>query len=47
MMFVTSIGGVSHSPAEDTPIEHLELLVRAYAGLTRRTLAWVATGRPA
>src|SRR2546421_6910289 len=47
MLFVTSIGGVSHSPAEDTPIEHLELLVRAYAGLTRRTLAWVATGRPA
>ena len=45
MMFVTSIGGVSHSPAEDTPIEHLELLVRAHAGLTRRTLDRVAAGR--
>src|ERR671931_75141 len=47
MLFVTSIDGVRHSPAEDTPIEHLELLVRAHAGLTRRTLAWVAAGRPA
>ena len=45
MMFVTSIGGVSHSPIEDTPIEHLELLVKAYAGLTRRTLEWVAAGQ--
>src|ERR671937_77739 len=47
MLFVTSIGGISHSPAEDTPIEYLELLVRAHAGLTRRTLDWVAAGRPA
>jgi hydantoinase/carbamoylase family amidase len=46
MMFVTSIGGVSHSPLEDTPLEHLELLVRAHAGLTRRTLAWVGCDGP-
>jgi N-carbamoyl-L-amino-acid hydrolase len=43
MLFVTSTNGVSHSPAEDTPIEHLLLAVRAHAGLTRRTLAWVAS----
>jgi N-carbamoyl-L-amino-acid hydrolase len=42
MLFVTSIGGVSHSPAEDTPTEHLELAVQAYARLTARTLEWIA-----
>ena len=44
MLFVTSTGGVSHSPVEDTPIEHLELAVRAFAGLTTRTVEWVASG---
>jgi hydantoinase/carbamoylase family amidase len=42
MLFVTSTQGVSHSPAEDTPIEHLELAVRAHGRLTQRTLEWVA-----
>ena len=46
MLFVTSIGGVSHSPVEDTPVEHLELMVRDYARLTARTLEWVAGGAP-
>lgn len=45
MMFVSSIGGVSHSPAEDTPLDHLRLVVQAYAGLTRRTLDWVRGNR--
>lgn len=44
MMFVSSTGGVSHSPIEDTPIPHLEMAVRAFAGLTSRTVEWVASG---
>jgi N-carbamoyl-L-amino-acid hydrolase len=40
MLFVKSLGGVSHTKAEDTPIEDLELSVRALFELTRRTLAW-------
>jgi hydantoinase/carbamoylase family amidase len=40
MLFVKSLGGVSHTQAEDTPIEDLELAVRAHYELARRTLAW-------
>jgi N-carbamoyl-L-amino-acid hydrolase len=40
MLFVKSLGGVSHTQAEDTPIEDLELAVRAHHELARRTLAW-------
>jgi hydantoinase/carbamoylase family amidase len=40
MLFVKSLGGVSHTKAEDTPVEDLELSVRALHELTRRTLAW-------
>ncbi|MEA2146555.1 MAG: allantoate deiminase [Solirubrobacteraceae bacterium] len=40
MLFVKSLGGVSHTSAEDTPIEDLELAVRAHYELARRTLAW-------
>jgi N-carbamoyl-L-amino-acid hydrolase len=40
MLFVTSLGGVSHTKEEDTPIADLELSVRALDELTRRTLAW-------
>ncbi len=43
MMFVTSLKGISHSPLEDTPLDHLRLAVDAYARLTRRTLEWVAS----
>jgi allantoate deiminase len=39
MLFVKSLGGVSHTKEEDTPDEDLELSVRALAELTRRTLA--------
>ena len=33
MLFVRSIGGISHSPAEDSTEEDLELGIRAYAEL--------------
>jgi allantoate deiminase len=42
MLFVKSLGGVSHTKEEDTPIADLELAVRALDELTRRTLAWAA-----
>ncbi|HWT25755.1 MAG TPA: Zn-dependent hydrolase [Solirubrobacteraceae bacterium] len=47
MLFVKSLGGVSHTKAEDTPEEDLELSVRALHELTRRTLAWAADDRRA
>jgi N-carbamoyl-L-amino-acid hydrolase len=40
MLFVKSLGGVSHTREEDTPAEDLETSVRALHELTRRTLAW-------
>jgi allantoate deiminase len=40
MLFVKSLGGVSHTKEEDTPLEDLELSVRALDELARRTLAW-------
>ena len=40
MLFVKSLGGVSHTKEEDTPDADLELSVRALHDLTRRTLAW-------
>jgi N-carbamoyl-L-amino-acid hydrolase len=46
MLFVKSLGGVSHTKDEDTPDEDLELSVRALDALTRRTLSW-AEGRTA
>jgi allantoate deiminase len=46
MLFVKSLGGVSHTKEEDTPDAELELSVRALYELTRRTLAW-AEGRSA
>jgi allantoate deiminase len=36
MLFVRSLGGVSHTKAEDSPVEDLELAVRALYELTRR-----------
>ncbi len=39
MIFVKSLGGVSHTNAEDTPEEDLEASVRALATLTRRVLS--------
>jgi len=40
MLFVKSLGGVSHTKEEDTPDADLELSVRALYDLTRRTVAW-------
>jgi hydantoinase/carbamoylase family amidase len=42
MVFVKSLRGLSHTKDEDTPIEDLELSVRALDALTRRTLDWAA-----
>src|SRR5213078_3743725 len=42
MLFVKSLRGLSHTKEEDTPVEDLELSVRALDELTRRTLAWAA-----
>ena len=42
MLFVKSLRGLSHTKEEDTPVEDLELSVRALDALTRRTLAWAA-----
>jgi len=47
MLFVRSLGGVSHTKEEDTPEADLELSVRALHELTRRTLAWAAEERSA
>jgi allantoate deiminase len=46
MLFVRSIGGVSHTKEEDTATEDLELSVRALHELTLRTLAWAEHVRP-
>src|SRR5919198_2378727 len=40
MLFVKSLRGLSHTKEEDTPVEDLELSVRALYELTRRTLEW-------
>jgi N-carbamoyl-L-amino-acid hydrolase len=41
MMFVQSIKGISHNKIEDTRTEHLELAVKAFAGLAEKTLKWM------
>jgi N-carbamoyl-L-amino-acid hydrolase len=46
MLFVRSIGGVSHTKEEDTSIPDIELSVRALHGLAVRTLAWAERARP-
>ena len=43
MMFVQSLNGLSHNAAEDTRREHLELGIRAFDGLARKTIAALAT----
>jgi allantoate deiminase len=40
MLFVKSLRGLSHTKEEDTPVEDLELSVRALDALARRTLTW-------
>jgi hydantoinase/carbamoylase family amidase len=43
MMFVQSIEGISHNKIENSRVEHLELAVRAFAGLAEKTLKWMET----
>jgi N-carbamoyl-L-amino-acid hydrolase len=42
MLFVKSLRGLSHTKEEDTPVEDVELSVRALHQLTARALAWAA-----
>lgn len=42
MMFVQSLHGISHNKIEDTREEHLELCVRAFDRLARKTMDWLA-----
>lgn len=46
MLFVQSLRGISHNKIEDTKEEHLLASVTALAGLTEKTVAWVAAGKP-
>src|ERR1700678_3733097 len=41
MMFTQSLAGLSHNPAENTRIEHLELAVEAFDRLARKTMQWL------
>jgi hydantoinase/carbamoylase family amidase len=41
MMFVQSLGGISHNKIEDTKEEHLELVVRALDKLASKTIDWI------
>jgi beta-ureidopropionase / N-carbamoyl-L-amino-acid hydrolase len=42
MMFVQSIGGISHNKVEDTREDHLELAVRAFDRLASKTMRFLA-----
>jgi beta-ureidopropionase / N-carbamoyl-L-amino-acid hydrolase len=39
MMFTQSLAGLSHNPAENTRVEHLELAVQAFDRLARKTIS--------
>jgi N-carbamoyl-L-amino-acid hydrolase len=41
MMFVQSLGGISHNKIEDTKSEHLELAVQALDKLAGKTIEWI------
>jgi beta-ureidopropionase / N-carbamoyl-L-amino-acid hydrolase len=41
MMFTQSLAGLSHNPAENTKVEHLELAVEAFDRLARKTMEWL------
>jgi N-carbamoyl-L-amino-acid hydrolase len=47
MLFVQSLNGLSHNAAEDTLREHLELAIRAFDALARKTMAAKAAGAQA
>jgi N-carbamoyl-L-amino-acid hydrolase len=41
MMFVQSLGGISHNKIENTTEEHLEMAVRALDRLANKTMEWI------
>ena len=41
MMFVQSLGGISHNKIEDTKEEHLEMSVAALDRLATKTMDWL------
>jgi N-carbamoyl-L-amino-acid hydrolase len=41
MMFVQSLGGISHNKIEDTKEQHLEMAVRALDRLANKTVQWI------
>lgn len=41
MMFVQSLGGISHNKIEDTAEEHIEMAVHALHRLATKTAAWI------
>ena len=41
MMFVQSLGGISHNQIEDTKEEHIELSVQALDRLASKTVSWI------
>jgi N-carbamoyl-L-amino-acid hydrolase len=41
MMFVQSLGGISHNKIEDTKEDHLEMAVTAFARLAEKTADWI------
>ncbi len=44
MMFVQSLGGISHNKIEDTAEEHIALAVSAFDRLASKTAAWIQHG---
>ena len=36
-----SLGGISHNKVEDTSEEHLEMAVRAFDRLAKKTMQWI------
>ena len=42
MMFVQSLGGISHNKIENTKEEHLQLAVTAFDKLASKAMAWIA-----
>jgi hydantoinase/carbamoylase family amidase len=45
MMFVQSLGGISHNKIEDTREEHIELCVQAFDRLASKAIEWVSGSR--
>jgi beta-ureidopropionase / N-carbamoyl-L-amino-acid hydrolase len=44
MLFVQSLGGISHNKIEDTKEEHLEMAVEALDRLASKTVEWILAG---